>query len=105
MKNKKTKQSKLKDSKNRLSPKLLQTLKKVIIDEGGVITYVFCEDRIDLKTGSDYQKKSFLHTKLGQSALFKVDKSNRKTPKSFFEIMEMFESTKEDLGAAYYIIG
>ena len=113
MSNTNTKRSFPKNSKETTSPKLLQALQKMFNNDGGTVSFVFLEDRlqkrtfVNEKTGLlDYtmepvQKQSTLYRTIGVEAL-KGEKPG--TFKSHAELFEMFNTNKNDLGASYFII-
>lgn len=83
------------------STELLKTLQKIINTLEGSVSYVFLDERIqnihatDLKDMKTVDVKSMLHVNLTEQSLFK---------KSPNDIIQMLETTKEDLGANYYIL-
>ena len=113
MSNTNTKRSFPKNSRETTSPKLLQALSKMFANDGGTVSYIFIEERlqktpfVNEQTGLlDYtmtpiQKKSTLYRKIGGQAL-KGEKPG--TFKSHAELFEMFNTNKNDLGASYFII-
>lgn len=101
MKNLKNKKySTKKNSSGVQSTKLLQTLQKAITTKEASVSYVFVEERIqnihsnDLDKMQTVEKTSMLHVNLTPEAL-------DKTPN---EIIKMLETTKNDLGAKYFIL-
>lgn len=92
-------------SKFNFSPKLLKVLHG-IQENGGTVTYVFIEERISFKEdplGVVFNKKSNLVAPINPDSFFK-DSNGRVIRKSIPEIMEMFEDTRDDMGASYFII-
>ena len=113
MSNTNTKRSFPKNSRETTSPKLLQALSKMFANDGGTVSYIFIEERlqktpfVNEQTGLlDYtmtpiQKKSTLYRKIGTQAL-KGEKPG--SLKSLAELYDMFNTTKNDLGASYFIV-
>lgn len=98
-------ENKANNSNLHLSPKLLQTLLH-FEDNGATVTYVFTESRISFEENSKgeyYHKKSNLVAPINYRSFFKEDGRKLKK-KSITEIMEMFEQTRDDIGASYFII-
>lgn len=87
--------------------KVLQALQKVAT-LGGTITYFFLEDRIrfteEHPEGEAYQRKTSLHADINQEVFYTLDhgKKRKRTPA---EVLQVFEDTCWDKGAAYYLIG
>ena len=83
------------------STKLLKTLQKAIITGEASVSYVFVEERIKnihafkLSDMESYKTTCMLHVNLPQESL------EKKTPN---QIIEMLETTKNDLGADYFIL-
>ena len=101
-----------KNSNNVSSSKLLQALQKMIRNEGGSISYIFVTEKyqrknfINKKGKKDFllepvQTKYILHTRIGLEALQGEKPNTLKTPE---ELVKMFQATKSDLGADYFII-
>ena len=112
MKHNKQNRNIAKNSSSASSSKLLQALYKILHNEGGSISYVFITERykkknfINKKGEKDFflepvQTKSILHTRIGLEALQGEKPNTLKTPE---ELVKMFEATKSDLGADYFII-
>ena len=113
MSNTNTKRSFPKNSKETTSPKLLKALQKMFNNDGGTVSFVFLEDRlqkrtfVNEKTGLlDYtmepvQKQSTLYRTIGIEAL---RGENTGSFKSHAELFVMFNTNKNDLGASYFII-
>ena len=116
MPNNKPKRSVAKQSNNTSSPRLLQALKKLHSNGGGSVSYVFVTERfvrknfINKQSKKDFflepiQVKSILHCSIGPEALISNNpKVKPGTPKTYEELVEMFHSTKWDLGADYFIV-
>ena len=74
----------------------------MIAQKSGSVSYFFVAERIDNIHSHDMtdlesvQKKSVLHVSLGNQAI------DEKTPN---ELIQMFETTKWDLGAKYFTVG
>lgn len=92
----------LKRSMGKRSKELLKALQKMILNEGGSVTYIFNDTRVENvhshKKGEikDVEVKSMLHANIGKEA---VDK------KTVDELAHMFETTRHDLGADTFIVG
>lgn len=116
MKTNKQNRNTLKDSKSIPSPRLLQALKKLQSNAGGSVSYVFINEKFQRKNfinkqgKKDFflepvQTKSVLHCRITPDALISNNpKVKPGTPKTYEELMDMFHSTKWDLGASYFII-
>lgn len=102
MKQNKNKQYSVKKSSGGQSKELLKTLQKMIAQKSGSVAYHFVSERIDNIHSHDpkdlegVQKKSVLHVSLGHQAI------DEKTPN---DLIQMFETTKWDLGAKYFTVG
>ena len=107
--NKKKKNTVKKSSSNRgiSSTGLLKTLQKMLLEKTGSVAYVFVDERVknihshklnDLETK---EVKANLHVNLPPEAFEGRKEGERKTPN---ELIHMFETTREDLGAKYFII-
>ena len=112
MKSNKINRSSKKNSIAVSSPKLLQALQKMLLNEGGSVSYVFISERykrtnfINKKGDKDFflepiQVKSTQHVNVGLEALKGEKPDTLKSPE---ELALMFHTTKTDLGAAYFII-
>ena len=90
-----------KNSSKITDKKVLKTLEKILEEKAGSVSYFFIEERIsnihsnNLKDMYDVKNKSVLHVNLTKESI------ENKTPS---EIMYMFETTKWDLGANYFVI-
>ena len=116
MPNNKPKRTFVKNSSKGSSPRLLQALKKLHSNGGGSVSYVFVTERFERKNfinkqgKKDFflepiQVKSTLHCSIGPEALISNNpKVKPGTPKTYEELVEMFHSTKWDLGADYFIV-
>ena len=102
-----------KHSKPETSPKLLQVLKEIQDNDGGTVSYIFIRDRVKIQKGEligkdyepiEYQEKSTLHCTINPEIFFKMIEG-KKMRRSSQEIIQIFEDTKSDNGASYYIIG
>lgn len=99
--NNKSKYSVKKASNGTQSKELLKTLQKIINQESGSVSYIFIEERIEnvhsnkLKELTEKQNKSTLYVNLNKQAI------ENKSPN---ELIQMFETTKWDLGAKYFIV-
>lgn len=89
------------------SAKLLQILQRIFNGIGGTISYVFLEERIrftkEYPNGEKYFRKSIRHSPINHEVFYKVEngKTTRRSPS---EVIEVFETTKNDIGASYYVI-
>lgn len=101
MKQNKNKPNSPKKSSGIQSKELLKTLQKMIFQKSGSVSYFFVDERIknvhsnitkDLKT---VENKSVLHVNLTAKAV------EDKTPT---ELINMFETTRWDLGAKYFVV-
>ena len=99
--NKKGKYSVKNASNGTQSKELLKTLQKIINQNSGSVSYVFVNDRIEnihshkMKELTEKQNKATLYVNLSAQAI--QDKSPN-------ELITMFETTKWDLGAKYFIV-
>lgn len=105
MQNKSNYKGSPKKSKTTLSPGLLQALKKIYLMNGGTITYVFTEERIDFTNpkypnGENIENKTHLTSPINSCILYN-ENGSKKSPQ---DIVLLFEDTKNDLGASYFII-
>jgi hypothetical protein len=93
-------------SKPTVSPKLLHALEKV--KDGGSISYIFLTERTrfskEFPLGETYQHKSVLHCAIKPEMFYKMV-DGKKVRRSMAEILQVFDDTKWDNGASYYIIG
>lgn len=89
------------NSKSVLSSKLLQALNKMLKNGGGSVSYVFLSDRYNIKTGEIYTEKSVIHTKIADQALQGQKPGALKSPE---ELVQMFQTTKWDMGADHFIV-
>ncbi len=109
MQKKSNKRVKRKYSTFNPSPKLLKTLKNIFAMNGGTVSYVFCEERITFEdekfpNGKYITVKTSLSCPINPKILYKEVRGilMKRTPQ---EILKVFEDTKHDLGASYFIIG
>lgn len=99
--NNKGKYSVKKASNGTQSKELLKTLQKIINQKSGSVSYVFVDERIEnihshkMKELTEKQNKAMLHVNLNALAI--EDKSPN-------ELIRMFETTKWDLGAKYFLV-
>jgi hypothetical protein len=83
------------------SKELLKTLQKMINQLSGTVSYIFVDDRIEnihshkMKELTEKQNKATLHVQLSAKAI------EEKSPN---ELIHMFETTKWDLGAKYFVV-
>jgi hypothetical protein len=101
MKQNNNKKYSVKKSSGGQSKELLQTLQKLITQKAGSVSYFFVEERIDNihshkeKDLETVEKKSVLHVNLTAQAI---------DGKSPTDLVTMFETTKWDLGANYFVV-
>lgn len=82
--------------KRKVIPKKdLPAILRIRSNNGGRVNYVFREERYDIKKDKTAYHISSLASTISSKAL------EEKTP---YEIWEMLESTRLDLGAAYFLI-
>jgi len=96
------------NSSYKSSPKLLQTLQNVLnTNNGGTISYVFLTERHmfnkEFPNGKKHFSKSIRHSPINREVLFKADKE-KLVRRTLPEIIQIFEDTKSDIKANYYII-
>lgn len=90
-----------KNSSKITDKKVLKNLEKIIEEKAGSVSYFFVEERVSnihsnsLKDMHDVKNKAVLHVNLTRESI------ENKTPS---EIMYMFETTKWDLRANYFVI-
>lgn len=89
-----------------VSPEILKSLKEVEI-VGGTVTYVFLSERVgpsthDNPTGT-YHTKSVTKAAINPEIFYKIIEG-KKIRRSPYEILQVFEDTKWDLGASEFII-
>lgn len=107
MNNNKNKRIKKKYSIFNPSPRLLQTLKKISMNQGGTVSYVFVEERIRFTKkhpkGETYKVKSSTSSPINPESFYKEvrGKLYRRSPQ---EMLELFEDIRHDLGASYFVI-
>lgn len=109
MSNLKKKRIPLKQSKGDSGKaKVLKILQKLYNGDGGTISYVFFTERIrftkENPLGEIYRIKSTQHSDINSNVFYKLE-NNRVVRRSFEEVLQVFEDTKDDLGASYFIIG
>ena len=94
------------NSTSEQSPKLLQTLIKVLAAESGSVTFIFKTERVqnihvrNLKDMKTIVRESKQHLNINKESLYRED--NRK--KSPEELLNMLEDIQWDLGANYFIL-
>lgn len=104
-----------KNSKVVPSSKLLQALQKLLRNEGGSVSYVFVTERLSRKNFTNKQGekdftmepsevRSTLHNNISKEALMSNDPKRYGSLKTEEELLEMFQSTKVDLGASYFVL-
>ena len=77
------------------------------MNQGGSISYVFVEERIEFTKkfpkGRTIKLKSTTSAPINSAVFYKEvrGKVSRRTQQ---EILQVFEDTREDLGAAYFVI-
>lgn len=101
MSKQKRKQHSVKKSSGVQSTGLLKTLQKIILENSGSISYIFVSEKIEnihsnnLKDMKESTRKTTLHVNLSKFAI------EGKSPN---DLIHMFETTKNDIGADYYIV-
>ena len=96
----------MKNSSSELSSKLLQTLKKVLMQESGSVTFVFKQERVAnihtprLKDMEVITTDARQHLNLSKECFLK-DSSTKKSPEEF---LNMIKTIQWDLGATYFIL-
>ena len=104
-----------KDSKGVPSTKLLQALNKLLRNEGGSVSYVFITERFERKNFTkkngekDFsmepiQIKSTVHNNISRESLFSNNPKRLGELKTPEELLDMFHTTKWDLGASYFVL-
>lgn len=97
----KKKQHSVKKSSGGQSKELLKTLQKIIVEQTGTVSYYFVDERMenihsnDIKKMTQREEKAILHVNLTKQAI------EKKTPN---DLIHMFETTKSDLGAKYFVV-
>jgi len=91
------------------SPKLLKTLKSMYENLGGTVTYVFCEEKLDFSDpefplGKVVIEKSSLSANINKHVFFEEVRGGKLVKRTPQEIIHVFETTRHDLGATYFII-
>jgi len=90
------------------SSKLLKALETIRENNGGTISYVFVRERIKFSKenplGEIVQEKSTLYSAINPEVLYKM-MDGRRVRRSPQEVIQIFDDTKWDNGASYYIIG
>ena len=82
-------------------------MQRIFNDTGGTVSYVFLKERIRFNEkfpqGEKYFTKSIIHSPINHQVFYKVehDKTSKRSPS---EVIQIFEDTKNDIGASYYII-
>ena len=96
------------NSTSKLSPVILKSLQNIFNGEPGSVTYVFQHPRIKFTKeepkGVQYNELSMLHTSVQPSVIMKEIRG-RLHRRTMQDVLEVFDDTKEDLGAAYFILG
>lgn len=91
----------VKNSSKGQSKGLLKALQKVINNQSGSVSYVFLQDRVsdihskDVKDMRDIKVKAIMHCRLNSESI------KGKTAK---DLLDMFYSTKHDLGASHFVV-
>lgn len=101
-----------KNSNSSSSPKLLQVLQKILRNGGGSVSYVFVSNRF--KRQNFVNKQGFMDFTLEPEQIKAVQHMSISTQalegqkpgilKSVQDLFDMFQTTKWDLGADYFII-
>lgn len=86
---------------------VLKVLQKFSKDNTGTISYIFLEERIiftpENPEGIIVQTKSTLHSDINNAVFMKYD-NGKEYRRSSEEVYQVFEDTRHDLGADYFII-
>ena len=101
-----------KQSNSESSPKLLQALQKIMKNGGGSVSYIFISNRfkrrnfVNKQGYADFvlepqQVKAVQHMSISTQALEGQKPGTLKSPQ---DLIDMFQSTKWDLGADYFIL-
>ena len=96
----------MKNSNSELSPKLLQTLNKVLAQESGSVTFVFKQEKVKnihthkLRDMEFETKEAKQHLNLSKECFMK-DSTSKKSPEEF---LNMIKTIQWDLGATYFIL-
>lgn len=101
-----------KKSNSQPSTKLLQALKKIMSNGGGSVSYIFVSNRykrknfVDKKGHMDFvlepeEIRAMQHVIISPQALEGNKPGTLKSPQ---DLIEMFQTTKWDLGADYFIL-
>lgn len=89
------------------SPRLLKTLEQIQLNQGGAINYVFVEERTEFTKkfpkGRIIKLKSTTAAPIN-SAMFYKEVRGKLYKRTYQEILQVFEDTRDDLGAAYFVI-
>ena len=112
MSNTNTKRSFSKQSKETTSPKLLQALRKIMLNGGGSVSYIFVSNRYKRKNFvnkqgfSDFilepeEVRAMQHVIISPQSLEGNKPGTLKSPQ---DLLEMFQTTKWDLGADYFVL-
>ena len=107
-----TKRKIAKQSNNQPSSKLLQALRKIMSNGGGSVSYVFIDTRYKRKNFvnkqgfSDFilepeEVRAMQHVIISPQSLEGQKPGTLKSPQ---DLLEMFQTTKWDLGADYFIL-
>lgn len=88
----------VKHSSRGISSGLLKALQKLSNNKSGSISYVFVDSRVEnIHSEKIVEKKvqSILHNQISEAAI---------EGKTLQQLLEMFQTTKNDLGASHFII-
>jgi hypothetical protein len=88
--------------------KVLKILQNLYSNGTGSVSYIFVSERIKFTKenplGEVIKVKTTQHTSISNQVFYKLE-NNRVVRRSFEEVLKVFEDTKNDLGASYFIIG
>lgn len=97
----------VKKSSGIASTETLKTLQKMLLERAGSVTYIFSDTRITnihadkLKDMKEVEERGMLHVNLNPKSFEGKTPGSLKTPN---ELIEMFETTKADLGAKSFVL-
>ena len=88
--------------------KVLKILQNLYSNGTGSISYVFVTERViftkENPLGEVIKVKTTQHTDISNAVFYEVE-NGKTVRRSFEEVLKVFEDTKHDLGASYFIIG
>lgn len=106
--NKKYKQEKKeKHSILNSSTRLLKALQEIHYNQGGTVSYVFVEERLEFSDthplGKTVKKKSTLSAPVNPQVFFEENKGklSRRSPQ---DVIGVFQDSCDDMGATYFVL-